>query len=195
MLRSGKIHESGMPEEAAWAHFFDSGATIERLFGAKEVAGDLVEFGSGYGTFTIPAALRTQGIVTALDVEPKMVECVRQKAKDGALSNIRCVVGDFVAQGTGLDDRSQAHAMIFNLLHLEQPVALLREAHRVLRDGGRLSVIHWRSDIPTPRGPSLAIRATPDQCREWIAKAGFRDIEAVDLQSCCPFHFGLVARR
>jgi hypothetical protein len=85
--------------------------------------------------------------------------------------------------------------MIFNLLHLEQPVDLLREAYRTLQDGGVLSVIHWRSDIPTPRGPSLAIRPTPEQCREWMAEAGFRAIESVDLQSCCPFHFGLLARR
>jgi hypothetical protein len=56
-------------------------------------------------------------------------------------------------------------------------------------------MIHWRSDIPIPRGPSLAIRPTPDQCREWMAAAGFHTIESVVLQRCCPFHFSLLARR
>ncbi len=187
--------ESGMPEEADWASFFDAEATIETMFGADGVAGDLVEFGCGYGTFTVPAAVRTRGIVTALDIDPLMVSRVRQKVMDQALSNVRAAVRDFVAQGTGLADGSQAHAMIFNLLHLEQPVALLREAYRVLRNGGRLSVIHWRGDIPTPRGPSPAIRPTPDQCRSWMAESGLSDIESVDLKLCCPFHFGLIARR
>jgi ubiquinone/menaquinone biosynthesis C-methylase UbiE len=188
-----KARESGMPEEAMWASFFDAGAALEKLLGAGGVAGDLVEFGCGYGTFTIPAALHTPGIVTALDIEPEMVNRVRQKAEQAGLSNIRPELRDFIAAGTGLADGSQAHAMIFNLLHLEQPVALLREARRVLRDGGRLSVMHWRCDISTPRGPSPAIRPTPEQCQRWIAEAGFDDIQTVDLQGCCPYHFGLIA--
>ena len=124
-----------------------------------------------------------------------MVALVRHRAEDGALPNIDAIVRDFVAQGTGLADGAQAHVMIYNLLHLEYPGALLAEAHRILQPGGVLSVIHWRSDIPTPRGPSLAIRPSPDQCRRWIAEAGFEDIELVDLQHCCPFHFGLTGRR
>lgn len=72
---------------------------------------------------------------------------------------------------------------------------LLHEAYRSLQDGGLLSIIHWRSDIPTPRGPSLAIRPTPEQCKVWMAEAGFRQIESINLQTCCPFHFGLLGRR
>ncbi|QXP83935.1 class I SAM-dependent methyltransferase [Methylococcus sp. ANG] len=85
--------------------------------------------------------------------------------------------------------------MIFNLLHLEQPVRLLREAYRTLRDGGMLSVVHWRSDIPTPRGPSLEIRPTREQCRVWMKEACFIEIETVYLSFSCPYHFGLVAKR
>lgn len=190
-----KGRESGMPDEDCWASFFGPDVAIDRLWGPSGVQGNVIELGCGYGTFTVPAARRTAGLVTALDIEPKMVEFVRQKAESFVLPNIRAEVRNFVANGTGVEDNSQAHAMIFNLLHLEQPVALLREAYRTLQDGGVLSVIHWRSDIPTPRGPSLAIRPTPEQCQAWMAEAGFRAIESVDLQSCCPFHFGLLARR
>lgn len=189
-----KGRESGMPDEAYWASFFEADAAVDRLLGLS-VEGNVIEFGCGYGSFTVPAARRTAGAVTALDIEPEMVDCVRRKAVACNLSNIQAEVRDFVAHGTGVATGSQAHAMIFNLLHLEQPVALLREAYRTLQDGGVLSVIHWRSDIPTPRGPSLAIRPTPEQCRIWMAQAGFRAIESVDLQNCCPFHFGLLARR
>ncbi len=195
MIQSMKVQDSGMPEEAIWASFFDAGAALDRLIGREGVRGDLVELGCGYGTFTLPAALRTRGMVTGLDIEQEMVDRVRQKAKELGLANVRCERRDFIAEGTGLADASQAHAMIFNLLHLERPIALLREAHRVLRDGGVLSVMHWRSDIPTPRGPSLEIRPTAEQCRAWMAAADFRGIESVDLEDCCPYHFGLIARR
>lgn len=191
---SMKGRESSMPDEAYWASFFEADAAVDRLLGLS-VEGNVIEFGCGYGSFTVPAARRTAGYVTALDIESEMVEIVRQKAVTFDLPNIQAEVRDFVAHGTGVATGSQAHAMIFNLLHLEQPVALLHEAYRTLQDGGVLSVIHWRSDIPTPRGPSLAIRPTPEQCHIWMAEAGFSAIESVDLQSCCPFHFGLLARR
>lgn len=189
-----KGRESGMPDEAYWASFFEAEIAIDKLLGSA-VQGNVIEFGCGYGSFTVPAARRTTGQVIALDIEPEMVEIVLQKTVVCDLPNIQAEVRDFVAHGTGVATGSQTHAMIFNLLHLEQPVSLLREAYRTLQDGGVLSVIHWRSDIQTPRGPSLAIRPTPEQCRVWMAEAGFHTIESVDLQSCCPFHFGLLAKR
>lgn len=190
-----KGRESGMPEEAYWATFFDPVAALDQLLIQGGLLDDIVEFGCGFGTFTLPAARRTKGILTALDIELEMVEVVRQKADIEQRDNIRPEVRDFVANGTGLETASQGHAMIFNLLHLENPVALLREAHRVLGAGGVLSVIHWRSDIATPRGPSLEIRPTPEQCRAWMQEAGFKAIQSVDLQASCPYHFGLLGQR
>jgi len=190
-----KGRESGMPDESYWASFFDAEVAINQLMGPTDCRGNFIEFGCGYGTFTLPAARQTTGLITALDIEPEMVEFVRHKAEAFEFLNIRAEARNFVEDGAGVKDGSQAHAMIFNLLHLEHPVALLREAYRTLQDGSVLSVMHWRSDISTPRGPSLAIRPTPEQCRVWMTEAGFHAIESVDLQSCCPFHFGLLARR
>ena len=190
-----KGRESGMPDEDRWATFFDADAAIRRLIATDAILGDVVEFGCGYGTFTLPAARRTTGSVTALDIEDDLVTLVREKATDAGLANVRAARRDFVTAGTGLDDGSQSHAMIYNLLHIERPIDLLSEARQVLRPDGRLSVIHWRSDIATPRGPSLDIRPTPERCRAWMAEVGFTAIRPVDLSDCCPFHFGLVAER
>ena len=122
-----KGRESGMPEEDYWQSFFDADAVVKTLFENAEVTGDLLEFGCGYGTFTLPAARCTRGVVTALDIEPQMVLRVRQKAEAQALLNVRAEIRDFVSQGSGLDSGTQSHAMIFNLLHLEQPLAFLTE--------------------------------------------------------------------
>lgn len=190
-----KARESGMPDEAQWASFFDPEGALDRLLRRGGDCGDMVEFGCGYGTFTLPAARRTTGVVTALDIEPDMVACARKRAAAAGLANIRAVLRDFVADGSGLAAGSQSQAMIFNLLHLENPLALLREARRVLRPGGIVSVMHWRSDIPTPRGPPLAMRPTLEQCREWLIEVGLENPQAVDLQPSCPHHFGLIAYR
>ena len=188
-----KGRESGMPDEAYWATFFDPEKLLRRLLPAGVHRGDIVEFGCGYGTFTLPAARSTSGVVTGLDIEPEMVACVRKKVLEAGVTNVVATVRDFVADGTGLADESQSHAMIFNLLHLEQPLVLLREARRVLMPGASLSVMHWRSDMPTPRGPSLAIRPSPEQCATWLHDAAFRSVEPVELEDASPYHFGLVA--
>ena len=190
-----KIRESGMPAETQWAGFFDCEAVIGKLFGASDMRGNVIEFGCGYGSFTMPAARRTRGLVTALDIDPAMITAVREKARELELHNVRTELRDFVENGSGMGAGSQAHALIFNLLHLAQPVALLREAYRTLHDGGVLSVMHWRSDIPTPRGPPLEMRPTPEQCRNWMQEAGFLAVESVELSDACPFHFTLVGRR
>lgn len=171
-----KGRESGMPEKDYWATFFDADRAVDALLGDTDLQGNLIEFGCGYGTFTLPAARRIAGIVTAMDIEPEMVASVRCKADTSGLTNVHTVLRDFVAQGTGLASGSQAHAMVYNLLHLENPNALLDEAYRILRPGGVLSVIHWRSDIPTPRGPSLNI--APAQTN---ADAGWSLLDSMPL--------------
>ena len=190
-----KARESGMPDEVYWNTFFDAESAIKRMFGAGGCRGDAIEFGSGYGTFTLAAARHTAGTVFALDIEPELIAHVRQCAATQGITNIQATLRDFVTEGTGLAPATQAHAMIYNLLHLEAPMTLLAEAYRVLQPGGRLSVMHWRRDIPTPRGPSLDIRPSPTQCKVWIAAAGFAHIEDIDVTDCCPYHFGIVATR
>ncbi len=190
-----KGRESGMPDEACWTSFFDPEGILDQLLVNKGDCYHLVEFGCGYGTFTLPAANRTRGRVTALDIDPEMVSLTRQRAQASKISNVRAELRDFVESNTGLGDGTQGHAMVFNLLHIEDPLTLLREAHRTLQPSGILSVIHWRSDIETPRGPPLAIRPEPDQCVAWMAKAGFDSILTVDLREYAPYHFGVIAQR
>jgi hypothetical protein len=62
-----KGRESGMPDESCWDSFFNPTCRVEKL---ECTCGDVVEFGCGYGTFTIQAAKSTAGRVFALDIDP-----------------------------------------------------------------------------------------------------------------------------
>ena len=66
-----KTRESGMPEESLWTTFFTPEEVLHKL--GLPAAGDVVDFGCGYGTFTIPAAKITSGMVYAFDIDPEMV--------------------------------------------------------------------------------------------------------------------------
>lgn len=182
-----------MPEESAWAEFFDPDRILTKL-GLSYACREAVEFGCGYGTFTIPAARIVSGAVYALDIDPVMTEATCAKAEAAGLTNVRAVTRDFVETGTGFSDGQVDYAMLFNILHADEPVALLREARRVLAPGGCVGVIHWNHDPTTPRGPSMAIRPRPTDCISWAEEAGFHILppEIVDFP---PFHYGFVARK
>lgn len=190
-----KGRDSGMPEEAYWESFFDPDCIVASLDCAGRGTNRVAEFGCGYGTFTFPAARRTSGEVFTLDIEPELVDLVRARAEREGLRNIRAEVRDLFRDGTGLGDRHMDHAMIYNLLHVEDPVRLLEEARRILRPGGRVSVVHWKHDASTPRGPDLSIRPRPEQCRAWGEEAGLAFVRYQDLSACCPYHYGLVLER
>ena len=76
----------------------------------------------------------------------------------------------------------------------EEPVALMKEALRVLKPNGMLAVIHWNYDPTTPRGPAMDIRPRPEQCIEWGKKAGFRFKEQ-NRFDIPPYHYGLLFKK
>ena len=187
-----KVRDSGMPEEELWRTFFDPPLILAKL-GLALRSDDVVEFGCGFGLFTIPAAQMTSGLVHALDIDPAMVQATIWKAEQMKTGNIRCVQRDFVSEGTGLGVGTVGYAMLFNILHAEDPLILLREAYRVLKPGGKLGIIHWNYDPSTPRGPALSIRPRPGECGEWATQVGFNlFISHIDLP---PYHYGLVGQK
>ncbi|TCV96433.1 methyltransferase family protein [Luteibacter rhizovicinus] len=190
-----KVPESGMPEEQDWARFFDVEGAMDAFLAGERAVKQAVEFGCGYGTFTVALARRSNGHVTALDIEPEMVAATQGKAVLNGTTNIHARQRDFITGGTGLAAASQTDALVFNILHLERPLALLQEVHRVLQPGGQISLMHWRTDVPTPRGPPLSIRPTPSQCEQWLVETGFLHVHPVDLTKSCPYHYGLIATR
>lgn len=182
-----------MPEEKIWDSFFDQASILAKIQLTSECK-DVVEFGCGYGTFTIPAASIISGNVHALDIDQKMIYSTQEAASSSKLTNVKCILRDFVKDGTGLPENSVDYAMVFNILHYEQPVKLLDEAFRVLRNDSIVGIIHWNYDPKTPRGPDMKIRPKPEQCRHWAEEAGFKMIGdgIIDLP---PYHYGMALRK
>lgn len=188
-----KTRESGMPDEEMWQSFFDPEAILSALKLDSSVR-DAVDFGCGYGTFALPAAKRIRGTLHGFDIEAAMIEACERRALLDGVHNARFYRRDFVGDGTGLAVESVDYAMLFNILHAEERMQLLAEAHRILAPGGRVAVIHWNYDPATPRGPSMEIRPRPEQCAAWAESAGFALLSpgVVDLP---PFHYGLALRK
>ncbi len=188
-----KIRDSGMPDEDTWAAFFDPQTTFQRL-GLTAATCNVVEFGCGYGTFTIPAAQIVSGVVYTLEIEPQMIDHAKARVDAMGLTNVQFIERDFITGGSGLADGIADYVMLFNILHPMRPIELLREARRNLRDGGVLGIIHWKYDATTPRGPAMEFRPRPEQIGQWLEEAGFEQTSdgIVDLP---PHHYGLAVRK
>jgi SAM-dependent methyltransferase len=181
--------ESGMPEVAYWETFFDPDCILRRLGVSRETQ-SIAEFGCGYGTFTIPAARLISGLVSTFDIDREMVDFTIHRANELSVQNVVASQRDFMKDGTGLPDQSVDFIILFNLLHIEEPQSLLAESKRILRIDGNVGVIHWRSDIVTPRGPSLSIRPTIEDCRRWGENVGLTYKQEY-VFDCCNWHWGL----
>jgi SAM-dependent methyltransferase len=96
----------------------------------------LLDIGTGPGTLIGPALDRGAN-VAAIDLSPEMVACARSRYP---VADIR--IGD--ATTLPYSDRScDAVTLGFCLHHAAEPTAILREANRVLRTGGRLALAVW----------------------------------------------------
>lgn len=188
-----KVRDSGMPAEDYWESLLDVELILDRL-GIGPQLTDVLEIGCGFGTFTIPAARRISGVVHALDIDPAMLSRTKIRAEQAGLTNIRCRQCDVMEQGRGLSASGVDAAFLFNILHCENPVALLAIAADAVRIGGSVFVVHWLHDARTPRGPDLSIRPRPEQVHAWADATGRLEADGppMDLP---PWHYGLKLRR
>jgi ubiquinone/menaquinone biosynthesis C-methylase UbiE len=146
-----------MPADDLWASFFDVGLMLSELQIDSGIS-NIVEIGCGYGTFTIPTAKIIKGILYTFDIEREMLDIVKQKLIKENIYNVNLEQRDLLAHKTGLADNSIDYVLLFNILHHESPHDFIDEAYRILKPHGKVGIIHWRSDVDTPRGPDLSIR-------------------------------------
>jgi SAM-dependent methyltransferase len=96
----------------------------------------LLDIGTGPGTLIGPALARGAH-VSAIDLAPEMVATARHRHPD-----VTIAIGD----ATNLPHPAESHDAVtlgFCLHHAAEPAAILREANRVLRPGGRIAFAVW----------------------------------------------------
>lgn len=182
-----KVPESGMPEEVFWESLFDIPLILDRLKIDRTVA-RVAEVGCGYGTFTLPVARKIRGTLFTYDIESVMVARTTARAADEGVSNVTVALRDVLMNGFGLELGSCDAVLLFNILHFPRSNDLVRQAAEVLRPGGCVLAIHWRSDVVTPRGPPLHLRPKPSDAKQWADAAGLIVTSTVELP---PWHFGV----
>lgn len=110
----------------------------------------VLDLGAGIGYLSIPMADAGAEVI-AVDVQQEMLDGIRER--DAGSSRITLVKAElpFIP----LPDSSADRAVLMNVLHeVEDRAKLAAEVERVLREGGRLTIIDWQAKA-TERGPPL----------------------------------------
>jgi SAM-dependent methyltransferase len=156
-----------------------------RLFGTPERVWDragvrpgmhVLEVGPGPGVYTLPLARRVasseeDGSVTCLEIQPEMIEMLRERLRDAGIVNVEVIQGD--ARQMPLPDESFDMVFLVDVVgEVADMPAFFHECARVLKPGGTLAVTEQISD-PDFRVPSTV--------RTLAAGAGLREEGRVGL--------------
>jgi ubiquinone/menaquinone biosynthesis C-methylase UbiE len=143
----------------------------------------VADIGAGTGLFegALAHAVSPGGTVYAVDVEQGLLDHISQRAGDLKVNNVRVVLGKFTDPSLPL--RNVDLAFINDVLHhIEDRATYLKNLATYIKPTGRIAVIDFRPGM----GGHLnqpELRITKEQTDAWMAAAGLKPAEDIDLFS------------
>ncbi|SFP91165.1 class I SAM-dependent methyltransferase [Salibacterium halotolerans] len=131
---------------------------------------DVADLGSGNGLFTLSIAKRTAGAVYAVDLEPKMLAMLKERAEQEKF-RLHYVESD-LEQVEMKDDSVDKVLAAFVIHEVESVSGTLNEIKRLLKPGGQLMIVEWEA-VETESGPPLSHRLPSDHLLQIIRDNGF----------------------
>jgi ubiquinone/menaquinone biosynthesis C-methylase UbiE len=133
--------------------------------------------GSGYYSFRIASKVPL-GRVVAVDIQPEMLEFVKKRASDLAVTNVVPHLG--TAGSLELPENSLDAALMVDAYHeFSEPAGLLASLFQALKPGGRIFLLEYRAEDPDVPIKPLH-KMTEAQARRELEPAGFRFVENRD---------------
>jgi arsenite methyltransferase len=151
--------------------------------------------GAGLDSILSSKAVGRSGIVLATDLTRRMLQLCRRNSREMNLTNLEFIVCD--GENLPFADESVHHIIAncsINLMPNKQKV--LEEAHRVVREGGRVTFSDILSTAPLPEEfkKSMDLWAaciggvvTEDSFLQGFEAAGFESVKVLDRRI---FHYG-----
>ena len=149
--------------------FLNPQKIIQKLFLKDGMV--VADFGCGSGGWVIPLAKRIKnGRIYAVDVLEEALSALRSRAEFERVYNAYTLRAD-IERGTDIPSDSVDLVILSNILfQAEDKNAIINEAHRVLKENGRIIVVDWAF--------------SSDNAQELIAKKikqnGFTKVRSID---------------
>jgi len=140
--------------------------------------------GAGFDAFLVSPIVGKNGKVIGVDLSDEMLELARRNAEKGAYSNVEFLKGDIEA--LPLQKEIADHIISNCVINLSlDKAAVYREAYRVLKVGGRISIsdIVLEKDLPdfikNSEAAHIACISGAEKLEDYlqyVREAGFKDI-------------------
>ena len=172
------------PKRDAWQKPAELVAALRIPAGAT-----VVDLGAGTGYFArhLSQAVGPDGAVLAVEVEPRMVAFLRDRAEREHLANVAPVLASF--DNPRLPRASADLILVADTYHhLDHRRRYLPQLARALRPGGRVAIVDWKPGT-LPEGPDPAHKLPPEQVVAEMQAAGFALVGQPDM---LPYHYVLI---
>lgn len=166
----------------------------EQVLNQLELAGNMLaaDFGCGVGGWAIPLANKLKdGRVYAIDVQEDALSGLKMKADMAKVNNIKTIRADLEGglkgPGSLIQNSLLDLVLMTNLLfQAKNRKIIFEEAKRVLKPGGRILVVDWKSDsqVGPPEG-----RIDPGAVKTMARDLGLSFEKEVAAGN---YHYGLV---
>lgn len=146
-----------------WLETMEVGS--RELYAAREAViaaigvqeGDAIaDIGAGTGLYALLFAQRTgaRGVIYAVDIEPRFLKLINQRAADSDLRNVVAVLGR--EDDITLPHNSIDFAFIADTYHyFSDPAPIMASVREALRPGGRVILLDYNLDPSTSKRPEL----------------------------------------
>jgi ubiquinone/menaquinone biosynthesis C-methylase UbiE len=173
--------------------FADPKRNIEQF--QLEPGMDVADFGAGAGYLAVEAAevVGKEGTVYVVDIQRELLTKATHLAQEQQVDTITFIRGDIEEpNGSTLPDESVDAVIISNLLfQVENKQAVVEEAHRVLKNGGRALIVDWRESFGGV-GPQADAVLHEDDARALLEEQGFEHLADIDAGA---YHYGIIVRK
>ena len=129
----------------------------------------IADIGAGTGYFSMRLAKVPGVSVFAVDIEPKMLDYLKQRAHSEHAMNVTTVLAG--ASSPNLPEPVDVILVVDTYHHLPNRPAYFRELRKSLRPGGRVAIVDFRKEAPA--GPPAHFRFTPQQIQDEMKQAGY----------------------
>ena len=144
--------------------------------------GTVADIGAGTGYFTrlFAVAVGPEGKAIGLDIEPSMVDYMKEDAKKQGLTNYEAKI--VKPDDAGLPSKSVDVIFICNTYHhIEDRVNYLKKLTGALKPNGRIVIVDFYKK-PLPVGPqSVAHKISEEDVKKEFKKAGYRLKKSLDF--------------
>jgi len=189
----GFFQGTEMPTAGWWEALWPDPAGVLAAVGLRSGM-DAIDLCSGDGWFTVQIA-KVARHVSAIDVDPTLLEIARHRLAESGAANCRFITGDAydIAKLTEPAD----FVFLANAFHgVPDRARLAKAVGAALKPTGQFAIVNWhkrpRDETPIlgePRGPKTELRMSPEETIKSVERGQLKFSKKVEIP---PYHYGVV---